>query len=84
MNNQTNMSGGTTKMKAKDFITLGIFTVLFFAVVMVCIFASAATVASSAKHVDLPDTAATAKSNAALTAFGVLRVILLCNSSYAD
>ena len=36
MNNQTNMSGGTTKMKAKDFITLGIFTVLFFAVVMVC------------------------------------------------
>ena len=44
MNNQTNMSGGTTKMKAKDFITLGIFTVLFFAVVMVCIFASAATV----------------------------------------
>ncbi len=28
-------------MKAKDFITLGIFTVLFFAVVMVCIFALA-------------------------------------------
>ena len=48
MNNQTNMSGGTTKMKAKDFITLGIFTVLFFAVVMVCIFASAATVVSFA------------------------------------
>ena len=48
MNNQTNMSGGTTKMKAKDFITLGIFTVLFFAVVMVCIFASAATVVTFA------------------------------------
>lgn len=38
----------TTKMKAKDFITLGIFTVLFFAVVMVCIFASAATVVTFA------------------------------------
>lgn len=48
MNNQTNMSGGTTKMKAKDFITLGIFTVLFFAVVMVCIFASAAIVVTFA------------------------------------
>ena len=35
-------------MKAKDFITLGIFTVLFFAVVMVCIFASAATVVTFA------------------------------------
>lgn len=48
MNNQTNMRGISTKMKAKDFITLGIFTVLFFAVVMVCIFASAATVVTFA------------------------------------
>lgn len=36
------------KLKAKDFITLGIFTVLFFVVVMLCIFASAVTVVSYA------------------------------------
>lgn len=48
MSNQTNGVGATDKMKAKDFITLGIFTVLFFAVVMVCIFASAATVVTFA------------------------------------
>lgn len=44
MDNTTKIVGSTDKMKAKDFITLGIFTVLFFVVVMVCIFASAATV----------------------------------------
>lgn len=44
MSNQTKGAGTSGKMKAKDFITLGIFTVLFFVVVMVCIFASAATV----------------------------------------
>ena len=42
------MSEQAKPMKAKDFITLGIFTVLFFAVVMVCIFASAATVVTFA------------------------------------
>lgn len=36
------------KMKAKDFITLGIFTVLFFVVVMICVFASAVTVVTYA------------------------------------
>lgn len=44
MDNKTKNVGSSDKMKAKDFITLGIFTVLFFVVVMVCIFASAATV----------------------------------------
>lgn len=44
MNNQTKNVGTSDKMKAKDFITLGIFTVLFFVVVMICIFASAVTV----------------------------------------
>ena len=44
MSEQAKPVGASDKMKAKDFITLGIFTVLFFAVVMVCIFASAATV----------------------------------------
>lgn len=44
MNDTTKTVGTSDKMKAKDFITLGIFTVLFFAVVMICIFASAATV----------------------------------------
>lgn len=38
----------SNKLKAKDFITLGIFTVLFFVVVMICIFASAVTVVSYA------------------------------------
>lgn len=41
MSEQAKPVGASDKMKAKDFITLGIFTVLFFAVVMVCIFASA-------------------------------------------
>lgn len=36
------------KMKAKDFITLGIFTVLFFVVIMICIFASSVTVVTYA------------------------------------
>lgn len=36
------------KLKAKDFITLGIFTLLFFIVTMVCIFASAASVVTYA------------------------------------
>lgn len=36
------------KMKAKDFITLGIFTVLFFVVIMICVFASAVTVVTYA------------------------------------
>ena len=44
MSEQAKTVGASDKMKAKDYITLGIFTVLFFAVVMVCIFASAATV----------------------------------------
>ena len=44
MSEQAKAVGVSDKMKAKDYITLGIFTVLFFAVVMVCIFASAATV----------------------------------------
>lgn len=48
MSNQTKGVGASDKMKAKDFITLGIFTVLFFVVVMVCIFASAATVVTFA------------------------------------
>lgn len=48
MDNQVKTAGSSGKMKAKDFITLGIFTVLFFAVVMVCIFASAATVVTFA------------------------------------
>lgn len=48
MNDQAKSVGTSDKMKAKDFITLGIFTVLFFAVVMVCIFASAATVVTFA------------------------------------
>lgn len=39
MSEQAKPVGASDKMKAKDFITLGIFTVLFFAVVMVCIFA---------------------------------------------
>lgn len=38
----------SNKLKAKDFITLGIFTALFFVVVMICIFASAVTVVSYA------------------------------------
>ena len=37
MSEQAKPVGASDKMKAKDFITLGIFTVLFFAVVMVCI-----------------------------------------------
>ena len=37
MNDTTKTVGTSDKMKAKDFITLGIFTVLFFAVVMICI-----------------------------------------------
>ena len=48
MSEQAKPVGASDKMKAKDFITLGIFTVLFFAVVMVCIFASAATVVTFA------------------------------------
>lgn len=48
MDNQVKTAGSSGKMKAKDFITLGIFTVLFFVVVMVCIFASAATVVTFA------------------------------------
>ena len=40
--------GASDKMKARDFITLGILTVLFFVVVMVRIFASAATVVTLA------------------------------------
>lgn len=48
MNDQAKPVGISDKMKAKDFITLGIFTVLFFAVVMICIFASAATVVTFA------------------------------------
>ena len=48
MSEQGKPVGASDKMKAKDFITLGIFTVLFFAVVMVCIFASAATVVTFA------------------------------------
>ena len=48
MNDTTKTVGTSDKMKAKDFITLGIFTVLFFAVVMICIFASAATVVTFA------------------------------------
>ena len=34
MNDQAKPVGTSDKMKAKDFITLGIFTVLFFAVVL--------------------------------------------------
>lgn len=48
MSEQVKTVGASDKMKAKDYITLGIFTVLFFAVVMVCIFASAATVVTFA------------------------------------
>lgn len=48
MSEQAKAVGVSDKMKAKDYITLGIFTVLFFAVVMVCIFASAATVVTFA------------------------------------
>ena len=48
MSEQAKPVGASDKMRAKDFITLGIFTVLFFAVVMVCIFASAATVVTFA------------------------------------
>lgn len=48
MNEHTQLAGASGRMKAKDYITLGIFTVLFFAVVMVCIFASAATVVTFA------------------------------------
>ena len=48
MSGQAKTVGVSDKMKAKDYITLGIFTVLFFAVVMVCIFASAATVVTFA------------------------------------
>ena len=48
MSEQAKTVGVSDKMKAKDYITLGIFTVLFFAVVMVCIFASAATVVTFA------------------------------------
>ena len=48
MSEQAKPVRASNKMKAKDFITLGIFTVLFFAVVMVCIFASAATVVTFA------------------------------------
>ena len=48
MSEQAKPVGASDKMKAKDFITLSIFTVLFFAVVMVCIFASAATVVTFA------------------------------------
>jgi len=36
------------KMKAKDFITLGIFTVLFFVIVMACVFGTAVTVVTYA------------------------------------
>lgn len=48
MISQTKTVGDADKMKGKDYITLGIFTVLFFAVVMVCIFASAVTVVTFA------------------------------------
>jgi len=48
MNDQKRTVGTSDKMKAKDFITLGIFTVLFFAVYMVCVFASAVTVVTYA------------------------------------
>ena len=41
MSEQSKSVGASDKMKAKDFITLGIFTVLFFVVVMVCAFGSA-------------------------------------------
>ena len=54
MNDQAKPVGTSDKMKAKDFITLGIFTVLFFAVVMICIFASAATVVTFAFGSALP------------------------------
>lgn len=37
MSEQSKSVGASDKMKAKDFITLGIFTVLFFVVVMVCV-----------------------------------------------
>ena len=48
MSEQSKSVGASDKMKAKDFITLGIFTVLFFVVVMVCVFASAATIVTYA------------------------------------
>ena len=48
MSNQKRTVGNSDKMKAKDFITLGIFTALFFVVVMVCIFACAVTVVTYA------------------------------------
>ncbi|MGL6199388.1 MAG: MptD family putative ECF transporter S component [Lachnospiraceae bacterium] len=48
MNDQKKTVGTPDKMKAKDFITLGIFTVLFFIVYMVCVFASAVTVVTYA------------------------------------
>ena len=54
MSEQAKPVGASDKMKAKDFITLGIFTVLFFAVVMVCIFASAATVVTFASPLGAP------------------------------
>lgn len=44
MSNSITVSTGSDKMKSKDFITIGIFTVLFFVITMICIFASAATV----------------------------------------
>lgn len=48
MSVQTKSIGTSDKMKSKDFITLGIFTVLFFVVIMVCVFASAATLVTYA------------------------------------
>lgn len=48
MSEQSKSVGASDKMKAKDFITLGIFTVLFFVMVMVCVFASAATIVTYA------------------------------------
>lgn len=43
--NETKMrTAEAGKLKSKDFITLGIFTVLFFVVTMICIFASAVVV----------------------------------------
>lgn len=48
MSEEKRMTATSSKLQAKDFITLGIFTVLFFVVVMVCVFASAVTVVSYA------------------------------------
>ena len=63
MSEQAKAVGVSDKMKAKDYITLGIFTVLFFAVVMVCIFASAATVVTFALPSSLSGSAGTIKRN---------------------